>query len=446
MGGQSHEEATMKSDPDRARVFVREYKDRPTYVLEWKDPITGRRRFKTTAIARGGRRNKAEAERAAGDWEDELDSGAVGSGKMTWEKFRDLYEDQKLPGLAEGTRDKVNDVFNKLERELNPRYVRDLTEARLSHFVAVLRSSRLAEDTIRSILAHIKSALSWAVEQKLLGRLPAFPKLRRVKKATGTPMKGRPITPEEFDRMVAAIPAVVGLDHAPAWERYLRGLDASGLRLEESLDLRWDDDGRIRPRFAEGRLPVLVIPAECEKGFMDREHPMAPEFAIMLQEVPVERRRGFVFRLNGRGHGGSRLKANAVSKTVSDIGEAAGVKVYTHPRTGKVKFASAHDLRRTFGERWAARLMPVQLMELMRHKNIETTLRYYVGANAQRTAQSIWAAFQQQGQVSPAAPAGEVDFEVARNRTRNSGLSGDEKTTRPGVIRTHDQGIMSPLL
>ena len=437
----------MKSDHDRIRVYVCEYKDRPTYALKWKDPITGRRRFKATAIARGGRRNMAEAERAAGDWEDELNSGAVGSEKMTWEKFRDLYEDQKLPGLADGTRDKVNDVFNKLEREINPKYLRDVTEARLSHLVTVLRSSRLAEDTIRSILAHIKSALSWAVEQKLLSRLPAFPKIRRVKKTTGTPMKGRPITAEEFDRMLAAVPDVVGPDHAPDWQRYLRGLNASGLRLEESLDLRWDDDGRIRPRFAEGQLPVLVIPAECEKGFTDREHPMAPEFAIMLQEVPAERRKGFVFRLNGRGHGGGRLKSNAVSKTVSDIGKAAGVKVYTHPRTGKVKCASAHDLRRTFGERYSRRLTTVELKELMRHENIETTLRYYVGANAQRTAQSIWAAFQQQqGQVSPPHPATEAVEEAERNKMRNNDPPDDQKTSRPGRTRTYDQGIMSPLL
>ena len=436
----------MKSDHDRIRVYVCEYKDRPTYALKWKDPITGRRRFKATAIARGGRRNMAEAERAAGDWEDELNSGAVGSEKMTWEKFRDLYEDQKLPGLADGTRDKVNDVFNKLEREINPKYLRDVTEARLSHLVTVLRSSRLAEDTIRSILAHIKSALSWAVEQKLLSRLPAFPKIRRVKKTTGTPMKGRPITAEEFDRMLAAVPDVVGPDHAPDWQRYLRGLNASGLRLEESLDLRWDDDGRIRPRFAEGQLPVLVIPAECEKGFTDREHPMAPEFAIMLQEVPAERRKGFVFRLNGRGHGGGRLKSNAVSKIVSDIGKAAGVKVYTHPRTGKVKCASAHDLRRTFGERYSRRLTTVELKELMRHENIETTLRYYVGANAQRTAQSIWAAFQQHGAATPTAPVGEAVLDAARNKMRNSDLSDQQKTTRPGRTRTYDQRIMSPLL
>ena len=231
--------------------------------------------------------------------------------------------------------------------------------------------------------------------------------------------------------MLAAVPDVVGPEHAADWERYLRGLNASGLRLEESLDLRWDDDGRIRPRFAEGQLPVLVIPAECEKGFRDREHPMAPEFAMMLQEVPIPQRKGFVFRLNGRGHGGGRLKSNAVSKTVSDIGKAAGVKVYTNPRTGKVKYASAHDLRRTFGDRYSRRLQTVELQELMRHENIETTLRYYVGANAQRTAQSIWAAFRQQGQVLPPAPAAEAIPDAARNKTRNSHLSGHPKKLGP---------------
>ena len=72
-----------------------------------------------------------------------------------------------------------------------------------------------------------------------------------------------------------------------------------------------------------------------------------------------------------------------------EIGRAAGVKVATKttvdPKTGGrvevVKFASTHDLRRSFGERWASRLMPTDLMALMRHESIETTLRYYVGRN-----------------------------------------------------------------
>jgi hypothetical protein len=32
------------------------------------------------------------------------------------------------------------------------------------------------------------------------------------------------------------------------------------------------------------------------------------------------------------------------------------------------------------------------------------------------------------------------------NSSRNNDPSDQQKTTRPGVIRTHDQGIMSPLL
>ncbi|MFM7414141.1 MAG: hypothetical protein ACKO6E_13180, partial [Planctomycetota bacterium] len=62
-----------------------------------------------------------------------------------------------------------------------------------------------------------------------------------------------------------------------------------------------------------------------------------------------------------------------MSKVVSSIGEKAKVRVDVK------KTASAHDLRRAFGERWAARLMPAQLMELMRHESIDTTLSYYVG-------------------------------------------------------------------
>ena len=50
---------------------------------------------------------------------------------------------------------------------------------------------------------------------------------------------------------------------------------------------------------------------------------------------------------------------------IGTIGKAAGVKVATDPRTGKVKYASAHDLRRSFGARWAVLLMPQVLMALM---------------------------------------------------------------------------------
>jgi len=61
--------------------------------------------------------------------------------------------------------------------------------------------------------------------------------------------------------------------------------------------------------------------------------------------------------------------------TAADPG-TAGVRVHVDPKDpARVKYASAHDLRRAFGERWAARIMPAQLKDLMRHESIETTLR-----------------------------------------------------------------------
>jgi len=58
------------------------------------------------------------------------------------------------------------------------------------------------------------------------------------------------------------------------------------------------------------------------------------------------------------------------------------------------KYATAHDLRRSFGIRWAGKVKPATLQLLMRHHSIETTLRYYVGQNADATADAVWTAYE----------------------------------------------------
>ena len=219
----------------------------------------------------------------------------------------------------------------------------------------------------------------------MLAKAPAIEMPKRAK--GGKVMKGRPITGEEFDRMLGKVPDVVGESVAPSWIHYLRGLWWSGLRLAESLELYWDRDDRLCVDLS-GRHPMLRIPAALEKGHQDRLLPIAPEFAEMLMETPQGERTGRVLRPRGCRAGGERLSTDRVSKTVVAIGRKAGGVV----DKASGKFASAHDLRRSFGERWAARIMPQQLMELMRHENIETTTRYYVGRNAQSTAAILWQA------------------------------------------------------
>ena len=80
-----------------------------------------------------------------------------------------------------------------------------------------------------------------------------------------------------------------------------------------------------------------------------------------------------------------------ISTLVRRIGQAAGILAHTYP-SGKIKYASAHDLRRSFGERWFRRVMPVVLQALMRHERIDTTMKYYVGQNAIASADAVWEA------------------------------------------------------
>ena len=132
--------------------------------------------------------------------------------------------------------------------------------------------------------------------------------------------------------------------------------------------------------------------------------------------------------------GGPVSDPDYVSHIVSKIGKAAGVVVNritkVDRKTGKprevVKYASCHDLRRSFGFRWAERVDTFKLQELMRHSNIETTRRYYVGRNAQNTAASLWAARDRTTGPAPEA-AGRNTFDNNRPAER---FEANQETTQ----------------
>jgi integrase len=223
--------------------------------------------------------------------------------------------------------------------------------------------------------------------------LPAMPKILRPKRAKQYKKpKGRAPTETEFKDILKAVPEVVGKNRAPSWQHFLRGLWWSGLRLGEALELWWNRQDRLCIDLS-GTKPVLRIPADLEKGHQDRLLPIAPEFTEFLLETPPDERTGRVFtpepdRVHGEG-----LTLDRVSRVISIIGEKAGVVVHIDSRTGKMKYASAHDFRRAFGDRWALRVMPPVLMQLMRHESIETTMKYYVGRSVEATTEVLWEAY-----------------------------------------------------
>ena len=431
------------------RVRVVTFSNRPNYMLQWTDPNTGLKKTKASKVERTGKKQALrEAEREASDLEKVLAEGRNAHGdRLSWEAFRERYRLEVLPAKAKATAEKAEGVFNVIESILNPQRLSQVTSERISYFQAELRRRHKSESTIKGNLAHLKSALRWAERVGLLAKAPRI----EMPKRASDKMKGRPITGEEFDRMLAKVEAGLALSWdlrkgagkpaagktptpsteksikaardrlekqakavVPQWQRFLRGLWLSGLRLSEALNLTWDADNALRVDFA-GRRPMLHIPAALDKGKKDRLLPITPDFAAMLQETPESERTGYVFQLPVR-------RREDVGKRITAIGKAALVQVGSRIKPGKdgkpvtaYKWASAHDLRRSFGERWSTRLMPQQLMELMRHESIVTTQTFYVGKNAERTADAVWAAFERDNAKNSNASSNSTPSSVSKS-------------------------------
>lgn len=369
------------------RIWLARTDNSPRWVIRYVDPETGKTLQKST-----GTINKKEAERKLGAFRADLLNGRyAGPANAPWEYFREKYDTDVLSGLADKTVKKTDTVFDAVERFITPKNLTDLTPSRIATFVSKLREGGRSESTIAGYLAHLRAALSWAVSVKLLSVVPKFKKPRRAKLLKKA--KGRAPTAEEFEKILKMVPEVVGSKRAASWQHLIEGLWWSGLRLGEAIELWWDRDDKLCIDLTQGR-PLLRIPAELEKGHRDRLLPVAPEFAEFLLKTPPEKRTGRVFNPEAERERNATLTTSRVIKVVGIVGQKSGVVVHVDPNTGRKKFASAHDFRRAFGDRWALRVMPPVLMELMRHESIETTLRYYVGRNVQATADAVWDAYQ----------------------------------------------------
>jgi integrase len=407
------------------KVTVCRYPDRPNLVLAYIDPVSGKRKTKSAGTAK-----EKDAWKAAAAWEEALRAGPhCPLSKVTWHAFRQRYEAEHLASLSRMGRDSARFHLNQLEKHLNPDRLCKVTASALSTFQTRLRATGIRETSIASSLRAIKAALSWGVS---VGMLAAVPRIVMPKGSKGRKMKGGALLGEQFDLLLAAVPKVRPKDSAE-WVRYLTGVWLSGLRLGESVALSWDADAPFAVDLS-GRRPRFRIRGESQKSGRDELTPMTPDFAQwLLNSTPAGQRRGRAFRLNQDG-GTIPLDVHHVGQIVAKIGHKAGVVVGTAEkkvrRDGQLvpvvvkKFASIHDLRRTFGTRWSRQVMPAVLQRLMRHANVQTTMQYYVDLDADSIADDLWANH----------PATAGDIPAAGNISRNIGPESAEADGSPDAV------------
>ncbi len=357
------------------RVYIQDKRadGRKNLTLEWIDPATGKRRSQSAGTSK-----RRGAEIAAADLERRLNAQIpTGDGSLLWESFVELYELQHLTSLRISTFQRASGALRVFTTEAKPRFLSDVSTAVLSRYATRLREKGRSEPTIASHLTHIRAALRWAVSY---GHLSTAPQIPRIHRGTVARAKGRPLSDSEFVQMLRSVRSVVGKTAAKSWRRLLIGLWLSGLRLNEALLLRWNDRSSGLWIDTSGKFPLLGVSARSEKGGKDRLLPLTPDFCGWV----MKRKAGpVVFPLVKERHRDT-IRLQHVSKVITAIGKQSGVKV------SDSKFASAHDLRRTFGLRWSSRLMPAELRELMRHSDISTTMTYYVLTNAETFAEKLW--------------------------------------------------------
>lgn len=354
------------------KVLVRDKGAGRNLLLYYVDPAT------SLEVSRSsGTRDGKEALKAAARWEDEL-IAYRGRDDDGWRLFRDRFRDEHLVTLSSKSYDSFTTALNHLDRLILPASVAEVTAGVLSLFQAKLLGEKRKLTSIGTYLRHIRTALNWA---ESVGILAKAPKVKIPRQPTRVFMRGRPITEAEYGAMLEACGSVCGAD-APAWRRLLELLWLSGLRLSEALKLSWDRPP-VYLTLEMAPYPQLLFFAEGQKSRQDEAVPMPPDLAAWLEQTPQVARKGLVAPVP--------LESQPrVSDQITAIGKTAGVVV-----NDDGKPASAHDLRRSFGSRWARKLMPMDLMRLMRHKDISTTLKFYIGMTSSDLGRTLW------GDVAP---------------------------------------------
>ena len=166
---------------DEIRVTVASYGGGRNLMMVYKDPTTGKKVGKTS-----GTIDRTTAERAAGVWQDELNTGRYQApSRLTWAEFRRRYEEEKLTTLAPRTQLSARSSLNQLERVLNPDRLAKLTATTMSRFQSELRKPReivrggktiikpaMQDTTIARHLRHIHAALRGVFRWECWPRFP----------------------------------------------------------------------------------------------------------------------------------------------------------------------------------------------------------------------------------------------------------------------------------
>ncbi|MEM6470826.1 MAG: site-specific integrase [Planctomycetota bacterium] len=365
----------------RPRVYVVD-RGRRGLCLRWQ--VDGKwKEQKATSQRRGA------AEREAADHALRLEQIACKGDPVTWDQFCVQYEDEHIDRTSIGNQSKwacVRKRFQTYLEELGrgDMPLTELSPRHMSGFRARLIKDLPSPASAASYFATFRAGINYAAEHEICPVMPTI-RMRGKEDHTETRMRGRAITTEEFERILAVVPSVVGKERASEFIKVLNMYWLGGLRLSEPIQLHTHRLDAHRFVDLYSKKPIASF-YRSQKNRKNQDVHIVSDWAVYLRTLDLEA--GWICNpINDRGW---RIdKPNELGRFISKFGRAAKVVVIPAMDGEPPHYATAQNLRQGFGYRWAAKVMPATLKHLMRHGSIRTTMQFYGGQDAEAAAKAI---------------------------------------------------------
>lgn len=340
-------------------------------VFRWTD-LAGRTRQRRYE----GRKTRNRIEDARREIEDELNAVGV---DLKWSQFLEHVRTLYYHGLGKRAIDKAETMLRRFQKIHGDFWCSRLHKTHLLDVERQMVTDDLASATIASNMATIWAIVNWGIDQDML---PAIKRPRRRKRKADKAESvsgGRSLTGEEIDRMVAAIRANVELDGKPLLkanedpESFVRAIYAArfmGLRIDDCHRLSFNNGPGRHVAYIDETVPVIAFCSDQKNG-LEEDVPLTPQAVDWLRTVPKD----LEWIARARGTRGWHKTPHRLCRVIAGAGKAA--RIVTKRTSRRIKYASAHDLRRTFAVEMLARLSVKEVQKLTRHADCQILLRYY---------------------------------------------------------------------
>ncbi len=252
-------------------------------------------------------------------------------------KIKDAYE--KFIETKERKAKKTKEYYEQSNKKLKEEYgevkVYKITEKEIEKIEKEYRKQKMSEESIITYKKGMKVFFNYLIEKKYINKNP----VGRIEKIRNR--KVEVMSDKELEDIVFYFKSR-NKDHYDL----VKFLALSGFRISEAVSLKWED-------IKEDYIIVNNV-----KGKRKDYFPLLDTISEHLETIEKTGEKVF------------RYKEVSSARYLNKMISAKTKKKY-----------SFHSFRKKFGTDWARKLMPAELKEIMRHKDIGTTIEHYVGLN-----------------------------------------------------------------